>query len=213
MDILASIYVPGASAVHRCDARAKIVLLLAFSIGIFFVDTWWGTALFAAAAILCLAVARIPLVRLALPLIPVAVLAIVSLAVNSAAGTPAAGALAAARMVLLGLASFAVCFTTTASELLAAFRALLAPLRAVHAPVDDIAVTLALAVRFIPVIAAELQAIRRAQIARGGEGASLRVWGSAFQALFISLFRHADALATAMDARCYGARRELECRF
>ena len=31
----------------------------------------------------------------------------------------------------------------------------------------------------------------------------LQIWGAAFTAVFIGLFRHADALATAMDARCY----------
>ena len=194
--------------VHRCDARVKMVVLLAFSIGIFFVNSWWFMALCAAAIVACLVAARIPMSYIAIPLVPIALLALFAIVFNAVGGTVESGLFAAVRMVLLALASFVVCFTTTAHDLLAAFRQLIGPLRALHVPVDDVALTLSLAVRFIPVIAEELQIIRKAQRARGGEKASLRIWGSAFQALFIALFRHADALATAMDARCYGTARE-----
>ena len=70
--------------------------------------------------------------------------------------------------------------------------------------------TLALSVRFIPVVEDEFERIRMAQKARGADTAgslkrTLQVWSSAFIALFVGLFRHADNLALAMDARCYGA--------
>ena len=118
--------------------------------------------------------------------------------------------LVAVRMIALITASFVVCFTTTSSELMQAFGWLIGPLRHLRAPVDDIAFTLALSVRFIPVIEGEFERIRMAQKARGADTAgslsqTLKVWGSAFTALFIGLFRHADNLALAMDARCYGA--------
>ena len=40
-------YQAGDSRVHRCDARLKIAVVLAISIGIFFVKSWWAMALFA----------------------------------------------------------------------------------------------------------------------------------------------------------------------
>ena len=88
----------------------------------------------------------------------------------------------------------------------------MSPLRVLHVPVGDIAFTLALALRFIPVISEEFLSVRRAQKARGAEldGLSfkrrLEVWGAAFTAVFVGLFRHADALAVAMDSRCFDAR-------
>ena len=207
-------YVAGDSPVHHLDARAKILVLLAFSLGIFFIRTGVGLAVCAAVIILAVIVARIP-ASLFLQLgIPVYVLAAFSFAFNVIAVPGwvgiSAGAFFAARMILLVMASFVVCLTTTADELLDAFTHLIGPLRAIRVPVDDIALTLALSIRFIPVIQEEFLQIRTAQRARGAEATGsvsrkLSIWGSAFASLFIGLFRHADALGRAMDARCYGA--------
>ena len=161
-----------------------------------------------------LAVAKLPLSRINGALVPVYVLAAFSLLFNVVYAPNADGLLTglfvAVRMVALIAASIVVCFTSTSSELLQAFRWIIAPLRRLRVPVDDIAFTLALSVRFIPVIEDEFVRIRMAQKARGAETSgslkrALEIWGSAFTALFIGLFRHADSLATAMDARCYGA--------
>lgn len=211
-------YIAGDTLVHRGDARVKVLLLLAYSIGIFFVRTWWGMGTFALAVVVAAGVARVPARRMMGPLVPVVVLAAFA-AVFAFAGSPdleglSRGLFVAVRMVALVAASFVVCFTTTLTALLDAFAWFIGPLRAVRVPVDDIAFTLALAIRFIPVVADELADVRRAQAARGArlDGMPFRrrleVWGAAFSAVFIGLFRHADALATAMDARCYGARVE-----
>ena len=173
-------YIAGETPVHRCDPRIKIVLLFVFSIALLAAPNWWSVGILAAAIAVVLGVGVL------------------------------AGLLVAVRMVALIAASFVVCFTTSSSELLQAFRWLIAPLRHLHAPVDDIALTLALSVRFIPVVEDEFERIRMAQKARGADTAgslkrTLQVWSSAFIALFVGLFRHADNLALAMDARCYGA--------
>lgn len=207
-------YVAGNSPVHRGDARVKVLLLLAYSIGIFFVQSWWGMGAFALAVIALAGVARIPVRRMMGLLVPVVALAAFAAAFAFAASPGweglSSGLFVAVRMVALVAASFVVCFTTTSTDLLGAFAWFIGPLRAVRVPVDDIALTLALAIRFIPVVADELADVRRAQAARGAglEGMPFRrrleIWGAAFSAVFIGLFRHADALATAMDARCYG---------
>ena len=206
----------GETPVHRCDARVKVLALLAFSIGIFFVRSWWGMGTFAIVAIVTMALARIPLGRMAHMLAPVFVLAAFSVLFNVVANPGVDGLLAGlffgARMVVLIAASFVVCLTTSSNELLRAFRWFIGPLRHAHVPVDDIAFTLALSLRFIPVIEREFQVVRAAQLSRGAElqgsfTGKLRMWGAAFSAVFVGLFRHADALAAAMDARCYEARR------
>ncbi len=203
----------GASPVHRCDARVKIALLLAFSIGIFFVPTWWGMAMCAIAVGALIAIARIPLASVNRMLVPVYVMAAFALLFN-VIGSPSveglvAGLMVAVRMVVLVAASFAVCLTTTPTELLAAFKWFIGPLRHLRVPVDDIAFTLALSLRFIPVIEREFATVRAAQKSRGAELSGslpnkLRIWGAAFSAVFVGLFRHADNLAVAMDSRCYG---------
>ena len=208
-------YVAGDTLVHRCDARVKLLVLLAYSIAIFFVHSWWGMAAFVSVVALSVAVGRIPIKRMLAPLVPVAVLAAFAV-VFACVSAPNAeglanGLIVGVRMLALVAASFVVCFTTTSTALLRAFTWFIGPLRAFHVPVDDIAYTLSLALRFIPVVAEELALVRAAQKARGGNLKSmgfirkLQVWGAAFTAVFVGLFRHADALATAMDARCYGA--------
>lgn len=208
-------YIDGDSPVHRCDARVKIVVLFAYSIGIFLPKAWWALGVFVLAVFAAALVGRIPAKRLVLPLMPVLVFSALAV-VFAVVGSPnveglSQGLFLAVRMIALTLASFVVCFTTTATELLDAFAWLIGPLRALRVPVDDVAFTLSLAIRFMPVIADEFAMVRKAQAARGGmvDGLPFRrkleVWGAAFSAVFIGLFRHADALATAMDARCFGA--------
>ena len=207
-------YCEGDTLVHRCDARLKIVLLLAYSIGIFFVHSWWGMAACALTVVVLALIARIPARQMLVPLVPVVILAAFSF-VFAAVATPGAegllnGAVVAVRMVALVGMSFVVCLTTTSTALLRAFAWFIGPLRALHVPVDDIAFTLSLAIRFIPVIVDEFYQVRQAQVARGGdiEGMPFRrklhVWGAAFASVFVGLFRHADTLAEAMDSRCYG---------
>ena len=207
-------YIPGTTPVHRCDARVKIVGLFAYSVALLVVPNWWGMGALAVVAVVATAVAKIPLSVMNRLLTPVYVLAAFSLVFNviydPGVGGALTGLFVAVRMIALVAASFVVCFTTTSSELLQAFGWLIGPLRYLRVPVDDIAFTLALSVRFIPVIEGEFERIRMAQKARGADTAgslsqTLKVWGSAFTALFIGLFRHADNLALAMNARCYGA--------
>ena len=207
-------YCPGNSPVHRCDARAKIVALLALSVAILAVGSWPPMAAFAALVLVAAAISRIPLGVMNRLLSPVYVLAAFSVLFNVIAQPNldgvSTGLLVGVRMVALVAASFVVCLTTSSSQLLEAFRWFIEPLRRLGAPVDDIAFTLALSIRFIPVIEDEFRHIRVAQMARGAEATGsfarkLRIWGSAFSALFVGLFRHADELACAMDARCYGA--------
>jgi energy-coupling factor transport system permease protein len=94
-------------------------------------------------------------------------------------------------------------------ELTSGLERSLAPLKALRVPVGDLAMTLTIALRFIPTTADEAEAIITAQQARGAvfdQGGPLRrarAYGPVLVPLFYQLFRRADALATAMEARCY----------
>ena len=235
MRINVSSYISGSSPVHVCDARVKIVLLAAYSITLFFVRTWTGLAACALLFFVVAAVSRIPLRRYFALLVPVYVIVGFTILFNgfafdvsqaTASGAPAglgnvsAGVLSdlppialvgsfgfvpagfargcffALRIVLLVVASLVVTYTTTSTELTAALGDFLRPLRRLRLPVDDIATVFSLALRFIPVTAEEFGRVHDAQQARGA---------AVLIPLFVGLFRRADALATAMDARCYGA--------
>ena len=123
----------------------------------------------------------------------------------------AKGAFNAIRVVILVYASLLVSFTTTSTEMMSAASSFMAPFKRTPIPVDDAACALSIALRFIPVTAEELCQVHDAQWSRcarfSGSGVveTLRAWGRVFVALFVALFRRADRLAAAMDARCYGA--------
>ena len=115
-----------------------------------------------------------------------------------------------ARIVLMFVASFIVVLSTTSNELVRALSSLLSPFRIVRVPVDDMAMVFSLALRFIPLIAGEVNSVMLAQKSRGasfGQGNILRritAWFPVLIPLFVGLFRRAEVVSVAMDARCYG---------
>ena len=83
------------------------------------------------------------------------------------------------------------------------------PLKKIHVPVHELSMMMCIALRFIPTLIEETDKIISAQKARGGdfETGSLIQRAKALVPilvpLFISAFRRADELATAMECRCY----------
>jgi energy-coupling factor transport system permease protein len=83
------------------------------------------------------------------------------------------------------------------------------PLKVVKVPVHEIAMMMSIALRFIPILLEETDKIMKAQIARGADFESGNLIRKAksmiplLVPLFISAFRRANDLATAMEARCY----------
>ena len=99
--------------------------------------------------------------------------------------------------------------TTTPNQLTDGLEKGLSILKHLHIPVHEIAMMMSIALRFIPILVEETDKIMKAQMARGADFES----GGMFQRakamvpilvpLFVSAFRRANELATAMEARCY----------
>ncbi len=117
----------------------------------------------------------------------------------------------AVRILVVFFASYVVSFTTTAEALSEAFSSIFSPLQKLKVPVDDIATVLSLAIRFIPLMAAESERIRNAQISRGAAFDTGALWNRIFSwrvvliPLVVAMFRRAAMMGQAMEARCYGA--------
>jgi energy-coupling factor transport system permease protein len=113
------------------------------------------------------------------------------------------------RIVLLVCVTTLLTFTSSIVALADAVSSLLRPLTKLHMPVEDIAMMFTIALRFIPLTAEEAEKIIVAQSARGirfKEGGPIkraRAYVPALIPLVVSLFRRADALAEAMEGRCY----------
>jgi len=219
-------FIPGDSAVHRTDPRVKLATVALYAVLLFSARGWAGLAIAALAGAATLGVSRVP-VRLALRgLRPVALLLMLTLVANGLRWRPesallrlgplgvdgvglSTGAFFASRMILLVVGTSLLTLTTSPVGLTDALSRLMRPLRAVRVPVDDVAMMFSIALRFIPTTAEEAEKIIVAQTARGAvfdEGGLVRrarAWVPVLIPLFVNLFRRADALAIAMESRCY----------
>jgi energy-coupling factor transport system permease protein len=99
--------------------------------------------------------------------------------------------------------------TTVPSQIIAAIKYFLKPLKRLRVPVDEFAVMIMLALRLMPILLAEKERIDTAQQARGYNfhRAGFVNRGKAFlsltQMILLGVFKRADELALAMDARNY----------
>ena len=99
--------------------------------------------------------------------------------------------------------------TTTPNKLTEGLEEGLKPLSKIGVPIHEIAMMMSIAMRFIPILAEEADKIKKAQMARGAnfeEGNIIqraKAMVPILVPLFVSAFRRANDLATAMESRCY----------
>ncbi len=106
--------------------------------------------------------------------------------------------------------------STSITEVTRGAEHLLRPFRHLGLPADELALILALALRFVPLLAEEAERLMKAQAARGadfGQGGRGAVGGFVQRVrrtlpllipLFVASLNRAEDLALAMEARCYG---------
>lgn len=214
---------------HHLDARVKLACLLAVTVALFAASSPVTLAAMAAAVLAAAHLGGLSARELAQGLRPTAVILAFSLLANAfvADGTAsltlvgplgisypglARGALAVGRIAVLVFAALVLSATTSSTAVADALTSLMAPLGRLGVPVGDIAMTVSIALRFIPLTAEELVRIRDAQRARGVDFAQgsvparVRRWLSVLAPLVVALFRRADDLAQAMAERCYRGR-------
>ena len=100
-------------------------------------------------------------------------------------------------------------YTTSPIMLTDAIERLLNPLKKIHFPVHELSMMMTIALRFIPTLIEETDKIMSAQKARGAEMDTGSIFKRAKSLipilipLFVSAFKRANELATAMECRCY----------
>ena len=114
------------------------------------------------------------------------------------------------RVILLIVgSSILLTYTTSPISLTDGLESLLSPLKAIKVPVHTFAMMMSIALRFIPTLVEETEKIMNAQKSRGADFTSgtLVQRGKALIPilipLFVSSFKRAEELATAMECRCY----------
>ena len=113
------------------------------------------------------------------------------------------------RILMLVTATFLLTYTTSPISLTDGLESLMNPLKVIKVPVHELSMMMCIALRFIPTLIEETDKIMSAQKARGADFDSGNIFQKAkalvpiLVPLFISAFRRADELATAMECRCY----------
>lgn len=225
-------YMPGESLIHRLNPRIKLLAMLLTLILLFILNSYSSLVGLLMIALLVLIAARIPFsyfLRGLRPIIYIALFALIifffftkggvvllrvgSITVESEGVRE--GLFVITRLITLVLFSLIVTLTTTPLSLTYGISYFLKPLRYLGLPTEEVAMIMAIALRFIPTLMEESQRLMRAQMARGADFETGSIFRKAknlvplIVPLFISAFRRADELALAMEARGYrlGAKR------
>lgn len=224
-DIAIGQYYPGNSYIHRLDPRVKIVSALIYMVVLFVVNTAVGYSLITVTAGLVIGISQIPARFFLKSLRPIFVLVLITVILNMVLtpGTPlltlgpvsvtlegiGLGLLSAVRLLLLVVVASLITLTTTPVNLTEGLERLLSPGKVIGIPAHELAMMMTIALRFIPTLIEETDKIIKAQKSRGAdfEGGNLVARAKSLVPLlvplFISSFRRADELATAMESRCY----------
>ena len=218
-------FFPGNSLVHRLDPRIKLVLTFAYIIAVFIPKNWVGLGVAVAFLVTAILLSRIPPKLMLKGLKPVIPLLLFTAIINLfyVDGTPLVefwiiritwegiftAVFIAVRILCLIAASSLLTYTTSPTTLTDALERLMSPLRYIKVPVHEIAMMMTIALRFIPTLIEETDKIISAQKARGADMESGNLLQRAkalvpiLVPLFVSSFRRAYELATAMECRCY----------
>jgi len=225
-DITLGQYFPGDTVVHRLDPRTKLILTILYIVLLFIAKSYVSYSLVFLFLVLCIALSHIRVKAVLSGLKPLVVLIVITALLNlfytrgedllfrvwrisiywEGVFTAVTMAL---RIMLLVTGTLMLTYTTSPLQLTDGMEKLLSPLKKLRVPVHELSMMMSIALRFIPTLIEETDKIMNAQKARGAEFDT----GSLIQKakamlpllvpLFISAFRRADELATAMESRCY----------
>ncbi len=224
-DITIGQYFPGNSLLHKMDARMKIILVLGLIVSLFICKNVVSLAVMVVLSIVIVAISKIPPKTIAKSVKPLIIIILITAVLNLfyGSGEPLVqlgrfkitvdgietAVFMAVRIILLVVISSLLTYTTSPNELTDSLERLLKPLKLVKIDVHSIAMTMTIALRFIPTLIEEIDKIMSAQKSRGADLDS----GNLIQRakalipvlipLFVSSFRRANELAYAMECRCY----------
>ena len=226
-DITLGQYFPGNSVIHLLDPRTKLIMLVVYIVALFMAVSWVSYALMLAFLLVAIKISTIPLKSIMKgmkPLILILVFTgVLNLFFTTGEGEPLVdfwvltvykeglvrAVLMVLRILMLISGTFLLTYTTSPISLTDGLESLMNPLKRLHVPVHELSMMMCIALRFIPTLIEETDKIMSAQKARGADFESGSLMDKAkalipvLVPLFISAFRRADELATAMECRCY----------
>ena len=225
-DITLGQYFPGQSIIHRLDPRTKLIMLVVYIVALFLAESWVSYGLMFLFLVTVIWLSTIPLKSILRGMKPLVMILIFTGVLNlfftqegevifhfwiltMTTGGLSRAVMMMSRILMLITGTFLLTYTTSPIALTDGLESLMKPLKKVGVPVHELSMMMCIALRFIPTLIEETDKIMSAQKARGAdfETGSLMDRAKALipilVPLFISAFRRADELATAMECRCY----------
>lgn len=227
-DITLGQFFPGNSPIHRLDPRTKIILATFFIVAVFVAANPISFALVALVTLVLVALSRISFKVILKSIKPIVFIiiftAILNIFMTKGEGNPlisfwiinvyeegiARALMMGIRVIILIVgSSILLTYTTSPISLTDGLEALLSPFKKIGLPVHTFAMMMSIALRFIPTLIEETEKIMNAQKSRGADFTSGSLVDRAkaliplLVPLFVSSFKRAEELATAMECRCY----------
>lgn len=219
-------YIPGDSFVHRLDPRSKLLFVFAFIVIVFLANNAVTYALLLAFTLGVILLSRIKLYFLINGLKPVIFLMIFTFLIHILFTREGAvlvdfgflkiyeeglkqGIFISIRFLVLVFMTSVLTLTTSPISITDGVETLLNPLKKVKLPVHELALMMSISLRFIPTLMDETDKIMKAQMARGSDLSAgslkdrLKAVVPLLVPLFVSAFKRAEDLATAMEVRGY----------
>ena len=227
-DITLGQFFPGESIIHRLDPRTKIILSIVFIVSVFLASTpiaFVALILFTSVMIAISKISFGVILKGIKPIIVVLIFtAIINVFMTKGTSEPLVhfwiveiytegiirALFMALRVIILIIGtSVLLTYTTSPISLTDGIESLLSPLKKLKVPVHLFAMMMTIALRFIPTLVEETEKIMNAQKSRGADFSSGGLIKRAKSLipiiipLFVSSFKRAEELATAMECRCY----------
>lgn len=226
-DITIGQFFPGNTIIHRLDPRAKLILTVLYITAVFLAKNQWSFIAIIISSLMLIIISKISPKTMFKSMKPlIFVLAFTTffnlfwtegkiLLIHIGFVKVYLEGVFYAIMIIIRITALLIgttillTYTTSPIMLTDGLEQLLSPLRKIGLPVHEFSMMMTIALRFIPTLIEETDKIISAQKARGADFASGSLAKRAktlvpiLIPLFISAFRRADELATAMECRCY----------
>ena len=227
-DITLGQFFPGFSPLHRLDPRTKIICAILFIVAVFVANNPVAFVFLMLFVGVLVAISRISVRTILKGIKPIIFILIFTSLINLFLTTADSEPLVSfyfiniyeegiyraifmsIRVIILIIGtSVLLTYTTSPISLTDGIESLLKPLKKIGVPVHSFAMMMSIALRFIPTLVEETEKIMNAQKSRGADFSSGGLVKRAkaliplLVPLFVSSFKRADELATAMECRCY----------
>jgi len=225
-DITLGRFFPGQTVVHKLDPRTKLIYMIVYITALFLAKGFPAYLFLLVILVTSITISKIKPKAVFRGLRPIIIIILFTVFLNiffnkgetvlfeyrfiviSQEGLLTA-VFMAFRFMMLIVSTFLLTYTTSPITLTDGLERMLNPLKKIKVPVHEFSLMMSIALRMIPTLIEETDKIMSAQKSRG---ADFETGGLIKRAkailpliipLFISAFRRADELATAMLSRCY----------